>query len=198
MKTKDILTITTVAVGTAALTVVTFWSNPLNAGLDPEGPATKIKQPKLVCNGLELSLVHPGSQAIKAGDRPQFELTAVNTARETRTAKVLVEMTCTAPTSPLSRTIAMPTELWQQEQTLTLKAGETRTLPLASTAAVPTNNLISVHLYDLDPSVATITSVPTGAKPVGFFRPSLRDIVALTFSTVTNTAKPLQLVSRAK
>jgi len=187
MKTKDILTITSAALGTAALTLVTFWPGPSDAGTEAQEAATRIAQPKLVCQDIELSLAHPGGQAIKAGDRPQFELTAVNTAKETRTAKVCATMSSSAPENRLSRTIQMPTELWHQEETLTLKAGETRVIPLAVTAGVPANSLVSVHLVDMVPGAPAIPEVPREIGPTVHRMPYVHEIVALNFSTMGET-----------
>jgi hypothetical protein len=55
MKTKDLLTITSVAVGTAALTVAAFWAGPIGAGGDGDEP-NKVPQPRLVSHGAELTL----------------------------------------------------------------------------------------------------------------------------------------------
>ena len=196
MKTKDILAITTVALGTAALTVTTFWSGPIDAGVEIEGAAIKINQPKLVCRDIELSVTHPGAQAIKAGEQPAFELAAFNTSKADKTAKVCVMLTCTAPTSPLSRTIAMPTTLWKQEEVLTLKAGETRLVPLTVTTSLPANSLFSIQLADMDSNTVAETGVPKEIKPITF--PSPNQIVAYNFSTITENPSSLQVAAGGK
>jgi hypothetical protein len=196
MKKKDVLTITTVALGTAALTVVTFWSGPIDAGTDPEGPAVKIVQPKCITGGMEWSLNYPGKQQIKVGDQPQFELTAVNLSKERKTANICVVMTGTAPASPFARTITMPSVIWQHDRTLTLNAGEKRSITLPATSSIPGNQLISVQLAENKKNTA---GAPDLTPLSTFTLPELapRAVVAFTFSTITNETSSLRL-ARAK
>ncbi len=185
MKKKDVLTITTVALGTAALTVASFWTRPIDAGTDPEGPAVTIVQPTLATRGLELSVSYPGKERIKAGDRPHFELKAVNTTSEMKAAKVCVAITATAPVSMLARTIPMPTVVWQREEPLTLKPNETLQIPLAIMTGMPANQAMSVQLSEGEAAAlpAVNSAINTASKPL-FLQQS---IVAFTFSTATNT-----------
>jgi hypothetical protein len=183
MKTKDILTITTVAVGTAVLTVTTFWTGPMEAGIDAEGPPAKIAQPKLACHGVEMTLAPPGGRTFKAGDQPKFELTAVNKTDQAASAKVCVRLTSSAPASPLSRAMVMPQVLWQQEEIVMLKANETKVIPLTARTNLPANALISVQLRNLDsdPIIAVSPLIVAGPNQS---QSSQHEIVALSFSTV--------------
>ena len=122
MKTKDILTITTVALGTATLTVAAFWAGPIDAGSDADAPPAKIAKSRLVSHGVELTLASAGGRAFKAGDQPEFELTALNTTNQPASVSVCVTMTASSPTDALSRVIRLPSVLWQQEQVVTLQA----------------------------------------------------------------------------
>ena len=193
MKTKDLLAITTVALGTAALTVVTFWSGPIDAGIEAEGPTTKITHPKLKCNEVEFSVAHRGLWAIKAGDRPEFQLTAINTTKQPRTAKVEIIMSASPPVSALSRTIAMPRVLWRREQEVTLNPDETRVIPLSVGTNTPANSNVSIRLADMSPSVAQVTKAPGEIPFKSAVQPLRNEIVAFTFSTVTNTEPLLSL-----
>ena len=67
MKRKDLITIATVALGTATLTVTTFTAGPIGAGSDADTPAAKIAKPKFVSHGVEMTLVPAGNQVFKAG-----------------------------------------------------------------------------------------------------------------------------------
>ena len=78
MKTKDILTIATTALGTATLTVA-FLASPTTSGTDANSQAVTIAKPKLVANGIEMMLSAAEGRQFKAGDQPAFELCAVNT-----------------------------------------------------------------------------------------------------------------------
>jgi len=186
MKTKDILTVTSVALGTATLTVATFWSGPLDAGIDTALPAT-IAKPSLVSHGVEMTIAAAGGQVFKAGEQPVFELTAVNTTNQAASASVCVAMTCSAPADPLSRVIRMPSTLWQQEQLVTLKPGETKVLQLSTRTNLPANSLISVSLRELEPKPTGNSEPVDGLRAARPFQPG---IVALRFSTVVSKSVP--------
>jgi hypothetical protein len=174
MKTKDILTITTVALGTATLTVAAFWAAPIEAGSDADTPPAKIAKPQLISHGVEMTLTSAGGQAFKAGDQPEFELTALNTTNQPANVSVCVSMTASSPADALSRVIRLPKVLWQQEQFVSLQPQETKMLALCASTNLPPNSVISVSLREHDQK----------ATPL---RPG---IVALSFSTVVPKALP--------
>ncbi len=180
MKTKDLLTIATAALGTATLTVVAFWAGPTDAGNDADAPPPKIPKARLVSNGIELSLAPAGGRSFKAGDQPEFELTALNPTPQAATAAIAVGLSASSPADPLSRTIRLPSVLWRQDQSLTLSPGETKTLTLSAHTNLPPNSVISVSLRDQNPG--------PGLVPGG--------ITALTFSTVVPNAKPVIALTR--
>ena len=93
MKTKDILTIATAALGTATLTVAAFWAGPIDAGNDADAPPAKIAKSRLVSRGVEMALAPAGGRTFKAGDQPEFELTALNTTNQPASVSVCVTMT---------------------------------------------------------------------------------------------------------
>ncbi|MGO8925457.1 MAG: hypothetical protein ACLQU3_00835 [Limisphaerales bacterium] len=174
MKTKDILTITTVALGTATLTVAAFWAAPIEAGSDADTPPAKLAKPQLISHGVEMTLASAGGRVFKAGDQPEFELTALNTTNQLANVSVCVTMTASSPADALSRVIRLPKVLWQQEQVFTLQPNETKMLALCASTNLPVNSVISVSLREQDQKPAPLTP----------------GIVALTFSTVVPTALP--------
>jgi len=194
MKTKDILTITTVAFGTAVLTAATLWPGPMEAGIDAPAPLAKIAQPRLACHGMELTVAISGGRTFKAGEPPEFELTAVNKTDEAASAKVCVSLDCSAPANPLSRVIVMPKLLWQQEKVLTLRARETKVFALRSGITLPPNSVISVRLRNLD-SDRMISAEPLLASGLEKPQSSQYEIVALSFSTLV---PPLPAVASLK
>ncbi len=174
MKTKDILTITTVALGTATLTVATFWAGPLEAGSDAEAPSAQIAKSRFVAHGVEMTLASAGGRVFQAGDQPEFALTALNTTNQPASVAVCVTMTSSAPANPLSRVISMPTVLWQREQVVTLQPNETKVFALSASTNLPANSVISVSLRE--------QGQDAGLVPLG--------IAALTFSTIVPKALP--------
>jgi hypothetical protein len=174
MKTKDILTITTVALGTATLTVAAFWAGPIEAGGDADAPPSKIGKSRFVAHGVELTLASAGDRAFRAGDQPEFELTALNTTNQPASVSVCVTMSASSMADAFSRVIRLPTVLWQQEQVVTLQPNETKVLALCASTNLPANSVISVSL----------------GAPGQKAAPFLPGIVALTFSTVVPKALP--------
>ena len=175
MKTKDLVTIATAALGTATLTVAGFWAGPLDAGNEADALPAKVAKARLMTKGVELALGAAGGRSFKAGDQPEFELTAVNTTDQPAEVGVGVTMTGTAPASLLSRTIQMPSVLWQQEECMKLAPKETKVLTLCASTNLPPNSVISVSLREPGAEAALM----------------LPGITALTFSTVVPKAAPV-------
>ena len=180
MKTKDILTIATVALGTATLTVAAFWASPMEAGNDADAPPAKLAKARFVSHGVEMTLASADGRVFKAGDRPEFELTALNTTNQPASVSVCVSMTASSPADALSRVIRLPMVMWQQEQVVTLQPEETKVLTLCASTNLPPNSVISVSLREQDQKTA----------------PFLPGIVALSFSTVVPKALPTVAAAR--
>ena len=180
MKTKDLLTIATAALGTASLTVVTFWADPIDAGNDADAPPPKLAKSLLVSHGVELALAPAGGRTFKAGDQPEFVLTALNTTSQPASASICVTMAASAPASFESRVIRAPSVLWRQEQIVSLQPNETKVYSLCARTNLPAKSVISVSLQD------------PAEKPARF--PA--GIVALRFSTTPAGALPVVASTR--
>lgn len=188
MKTNDILTVAAVAAVTATLTVAAFWANPLEAG--NEEPGAKIAQPKLLANGIELTLAAENGRTYRAGDEPVFELKAVNPGCEPATVSVRISMTSDGPANLLSRLPTRPASLWQETQTLALQGGETKTATLATRTKLPAQSMISVTLgQTAQPGMAAPDLLPTGLQPQ-IRAPAVLGITALSFSTLVASNQP--------
>jgi len=180
MTTKDLLTIATAALGTASLTVVTFWAGPIDAGNDADTPPPKLAKSLLISHGLELALAPAGGRTFKAGDQPDFTLTALNTTTQPASASVCVTMTASAPVNALSRAIPIPSVLWRQEQIVSLQPNETKVYALSAKTNLPPMRVISVSLQDLEQKPPH--------PPAG--------ILAFSFSTVPDGALQLSASTR--
>jgi hypothetical protein len=186
MKTEDLRTITTVALGTAMLTVMTFWSGPLEAGNEGAEPGAQIEKPKLVTHGLELSLAAADGQTLRAGEAPTFQLTAVNLTGEPATAAVCVEINASSPADLLSRVPRRAEALWQQYLTLPLKPHETRVVSVPANKKLPANSMVAVSLRESESLQSPAARInPTQVLHPGPVRAA--SIVALNFSTITAT-----------
>jgi hypothetical protein len=169
---KDILTITTVALTTATLTVLAFWTAPLEA--DNEAKAPTVAQPKLVANGIEMTLVAAEGKTFEAGDKPQFQLTAKNITAEPATTKVAVSIASQDLRSMGGRTLSVPTRVWQQDSTLTLAPNEQKNITLSSDAQLPKDSMVSVAMQ----TQSADNSIVQRAVPQNSSR-----VTALAFST---------------
>lgn len=174
MKTKDILTIATVALGTATLTVAAFWAGPIEAGNDADAPPAKLDKARFASHGVEMTLASAGGRLFKAGDQPEFELTALNTTNQPASVSICVSMTASSPADALSRVIRLPMVMWQQEQVVTLQPNETKVIALCASTNLPPNSVISVSLRDQGQEAKLF--------PLG--------MVALRFATVVPKALP--------
>jgi len=144
---KDLLTMTTVALTTATLTVTAFWAAPLEAGGEADSLTPKIARPKLVAKGVEVTLA-PLSGIAQPGDEPVFELAAVNTSTQPAETKVRLLMTSMSPADALSRVIRVPGKLWEGEQSIVLAPKEQKTFRVATGTKLPAKNMISVTLSE--------------------------------------------------
>lgn len=191
MKTQDIVTIVSVAIGTAALTVMSLWTTPLEAGDEGATLAPEIARPKLVTRGIELTLTKAGGRAFAAGDEPVFELHAVNTTGEAASTTIRIAMTASSPANALSRVIRLPSVLWQQSQTLALNPNEAKSVVVSTKTKLPANSLISVSLQESD-SFDTTTAALAHVQPLLQSAPRpLLGIVAMTFSTIAGATSPV-------
>jgi hypothetical protein len=189
MKKQDLVTIVSVALSTATLTVLTFWSGPLEAGSEQQMPPREIAKPKLVSHGVEVTLAAAGGRTFAAGDEPAFDLEAVNTTGVPANLDIQILMTASSPTDAFSRVIAVPRVLWQQPQPLVLKPHETRIVKLTTGTKLPPNTLVSVALREAGAAPPQSLAGNPALQPV--LQPAISPrsgVVALNFSTVTRAA----------
>jgi hypothetical protein len=179
MKTNDLLTIATAALGTAALTVAAFWAGPLDAGGDADAPTPMITKTRFIWHGVEFGLSPVGGRTFHAGDQPAFELTAHNTTQQATNSSVCVTLSASSPADANSRVERLPSVLWRQEQIVLLGPNETRVFALCASTNLPAKSVISVVLQE-----------PGQRFP---FTPGA--VVALSFST-TNTPSPVVAAAR--
>ncbi len=201
MNRKDLMTVMTVAVGTAALALAALWPDSLGAGDEPQPLLPKIAHPKLLATGVELTLSPAENRVFKAGDEPVLELTALNTQENPADITVHLAMSRTSPADPLSRVVRAPTAIWHCDQSLALAPKETKTIVLNTRTKLPPNSLISVSLEAMPGGVAGLNSADKDRSGNATAMTSLpQKIVALSFSTLlprggTTAAAPTLIVN---
>ena len=183
MKNNDLMTIVTVALTTAVLTVINFWPATLDADDHDTTPTTTIAQPKLVARGIEMALATAHGRTFGAGEEPLLELTAANTTGDPATVSANLALTSSSPSDMMSRVPRLPKALWQQNLPIALQPNETRTFTIPVPVKLPPASMIAVTLGETHPNEATADANPD-AKPVPH-RAGLPPggIVALRFST---------------
>jgi hypothetical protein len=181
MNTRNLARISTVTLGTALLTAAILHSGPMEAGNKADPLAATIDTPKLTANEIELSLTAAEGQVFKAFDEPSFVLQAINTSRQSKTMRVHMQMTATAPQDSMSRVMIMPTQLWQQDLDLELQPQETKQIPVHAQVKLPAGRLVSVRLQEIAAAPGQPTKPQLELFPGG--------IVVMNFST----ANPLSI-----
>jgi hypothetical protein len=139
---NNILIVAGVAVATTLLALALFLPTNLSA-VDTPAPAAAIEQPTLTCDGVKLT-VKSSAAIYRAGEMAVLELTAVNTTGKPVTLTPALRMTSAARPSELSRAMPMPKQVWQTEQTLSLKPGEVRTVGLNPNVPLTGPSTVSV------------------------------------------------------
>ena len=186
MKENDPVVIMTVALGTAALTVLTLWPGTVDAGNDAVLPAQN-PTPKLASRGIEMTLKTVDGRVPKAGEAPVLELTAVSLTNLPSRVCAQVTMSASSPADALSRAIRMPAAFWVDKREFIVGPGETKRFTLTCGTNLPPNKFISVSLQDvpsgetLPPTAASLSGLVGGP---GRVTASSIAIVALNFSTV--------------
>ncbi len=189
MKTKDLLTIGTAALGTATLTVL-FLATPRMTGTDTNPTTATITQPKFAANGIEVTLSANGRE-FKAGDQPEFELRAVNTLNQPAEVAVCATLTSLSPGGLMSRIGPRPAILWHQDIEVALKANETKVLTLDARTNLPANREISVSLSQVSQAgKTTAADNPGNTAAALLLQGRVPGIVALRFSTAPPKTTP--------
>ena len=175
MKTKDLLGALSVATATACLTIAIGASGGLDAGGPNTASPTQIRKPTLVSHGIEVSARTIANQKQAAEQAPAIELVATNPTDQPATAAINITLNSTSPSDMMSRVPRMPKALWTGSKIVSLKAGETMTVPLDVAAKLPINSLVSVILNGDDASTQPNQRV-LGLQP---------GVLALSFGTMT-------------
>jgi len=194
-KIKDLVKISSVAAGTAAVTLVTCWSGSIDAGPEGDALAAKIAKPKLVCQGVEMTVDAAEDHSFKPREKPEFKLMVVNTTGVPATVPVRMVMSSTSPGDALSRVVRMPAILWQEERSIVLKPHETKAALFSTKTALPANSLISVSIEEVGANKGQAAkSADLSLSNPRMLRPA--KVIALSFSTVTGIPNARLALSR--
>jgi hypothetical protein len=106
--------------------------------------------------------------AYEAGEAPILEVTASNPTDKVMTPKVWVTIFASAPTSPMSRMVALPRALWARECAVSLQPGESKKITLTSEARLPAKQDIAIALSDKKETILArkpnVTNSPATAR----------------------------------
>ena len=160
-----------VVFATAAVTTVFTVSLLAPGGVGAVDAPARIKslivQPRFVSQGCAFALKTDKAD-YPAGDTPVIELTASNPTDKTVAATVWVNLSASAPASPMARMLPVPKTLWSHPCVVTLKPGESTTLSLKSEAKLPAGQNIAISITDRQRAIlATSLSTPKTNGPTG-------------------------------
>lgn len=189
MKNSDVAGVVNGALVAATLMLVMFWPSNIDAINDGQERAPEIAVPKLVVQGVEFTLTGNGNQVYAANQEPVFDVKAINTTQGCARLPVHIVMASRSVPSPISRMVPMWRGIWQEQWSLSLNPGETRTTVLKTGLKLPANSQINVLLQTssaAQSSTMPFMNVPSGAD----------SIVALSFSTAVPQNGPAALALR--
>jgi len=167
-KIRSCLTAALVALGTMAIVVVANWPNVLDAKAPAPAktPARVIKAPTMTVHGCRLTLLPPDKPA-KGDQEYVFAVEAVNTTDKPVHFDMTVAVRSTSLRSRFSRMPAMPREIWRQDCPVSLVAGETRVITVATgKKASALGAMPSPHV--------TVDGKHLHGSPLGIFQPLRR------------------------
>ena len=130
---KSWLTATLVALATMAIVVVANWPNTLNAkaAVPAKSVARVIKTPTMTVHGCTLSILPPPKDA-KADHEYVISIKAVNTTDKPVNLNMTVAVQSMSLGSMVSRMPNMPTKPWRESCPVSLLAGETTIINVAT------------------------------------------------------------------
>lgn len=136
MLRRELLVAGVYAAGAFALTMAFLAPGRLSA-TPPAAPTAVLTKPAMTVDGVELSLTLPGQVTGSADavalqpDHPLLPvLMARNPTDQSRQLTATVTIYATQPSSPLSRVMPRPTEIWKQQQVVELAPQETLSIEL--------------------------------------------------------------------
>ena len=159
MTRRDIVNVAAWALGTFGLALVACLPPTSHAVDGPQAKAEKIDVPKLNVKGCSLSLKlaqREDGSAYKPGDTPAFELTATNPTDANVDIAYKITLMGIRPESRASRMPTMPRSFWQQDRSISLKAGETATVRIVPDTTLPASQSVSVVLSSGQESVTVL------------------------------------------
>ena len=152
MRVKDILAVLGVAAATTAFTVGLLGPGRVAATSTVEGIKPVIAQPKLTVDGCVLSL-ETDKPVYKAGEAPRLQVKATNPTDQPVETTIWINMSASSPASPLSRMVVLPKPLWTEKCLVSLKPGQTMTVPLDTQTKLPAGESVSITMSDKDLTV---------------------------------------------
>ncbi len=130
------------------------------------GMAAAILTPRLMVNGVQLTATPQSAATTQpseiAGDSKnrqlRIEVRAENKTAVSASGSFSVMLMSTAPSSPMARTLSMPSLFWQDSGDFTLAAGESKTISFTPPPLTP-NRLFTVYLGSSGNKVAVHSMV---------------------------------------
>jgi hypothetical protein len=124
-----------------------------------------IVQPRFMSQGCGFVLKTEKAE-YEAGDTPAIKVTASNPTDKAVATTVWVNISASAPASPMARMLPVPQVLWSHPCVFNLKPGTSATLSITSEAKLPAGQNISISITDKQRAIlATSLSTPKRKGP---------------------------------
>lgn len=145
MIARNLFSITSIALTTAATTLLIICPVLLDAEEETGSITPIIANPTLNVDGSQITLF-ADKESYELGDKPQLTLTAINPTDKRIAPKLRVEIAATSPMSRMSRVVAMPESLWIKESQIVLQPGETREIVLSPEISLPEGKTLTISM----------------------------------------------------
>jgi len=158
MRWHDAAVVAATAAATALVVLAVAWTG---LAVATEGQPPEVQWPVLRVEGVEITL-EADQAAYKAGDSPVVKLVAANPGQSPVSLEATLRMMAQPKGNDFSRRLPMPTKSWEHKCTISLGAGEKKTLSLPTEAKVAGGSTLFVSLQVGKASVNTRPLVVAG------------------------------------
>ncbi len=163
MRWHDAAVVAATAAATALVVLAAGWTG---LAVATEGQPPEVKWPVLRDSGCEITL-QTDQAAYKAGDAPVVKLVAANAGQSPVSLEATLRMMAQPKGNDFSRRMPIAAKSWEHKCTISLEAGEKKTLSIPTEVKVPGGQTLYLSLQVGKASVSTRPLVVAGPPTQG-------------------------------
>jgi len=153
MKFKESITIAASAAATIAAVLAFLGPLTVNAVDEADPVITPTIHAPTLASGGGVFKLQTDQETYQAGDLLELKLQASNPTDQPVDATLFLRMTSTRPMSAMSRTLALPEQLWEEQYVVNLQPGEETRVVLKPNAKLPAGKMISITMSDQEQAI---------------------------------------------